>query len=265
MDPAHSNHPLASHGAGLREHERLRARLLALGITPAPQVAREDELRVRDADVLLGQFVQAARSTSGVVRAFASLVGDAHGDDEDTTHWLTRIERGVADLDDYSARLSALRICDRERVVTASWSDVFSRVASRCGGLAPCTIEAIDRSTSPFAQRAELVGRMVFQLARNAMEAGPRGTVVRLRVDEMRADGRRDFHVRVSDEGPGPDDSLGETIWRPFVTSRPGHSGLGLSFVAVAATVVGGAVGLRREGNRTAAHLLVAEEGGLQW
>ena len=265
MNPVRPEHPLPRDEAAHRRRAALRARLQCMGVAPAPEASPADVRRLLDADALLAQFVRASRHSSGTVRAFASLIADAHEDDADTIHWVTRVERAAAELDESAARAAALRICDRERPVATSWSDLVSHVAARCSGLAPCTIETVDRSRGRFRQRAELLARMLFQMVRNAMEASPRGADVRVRVEECRHEGARLFHVRVSDAGAGVDPGLGARIWEPFVTSRRGHAGLGLAFVAAAAPVVGAAAGVRREAQRTTFHLLVGEEGGLQW
>jgi signal transduction histidine kinase len=265
MNPIRPDHPLERQEAAARWRGCLRARLAAMGVAPAPEATPDDVRRVRDADGLVAQFVRAARHSSGAVRAFASLVGDAHEDDADTARWLARIERATTDLDEFSARVAALRICDDERPTAPAWGEILARVSARCANIAPCPLQVIDRTRGPFRQRAELLGRMLFQLARNAMESSPRCGVVRLRVDDGREEGMRLFHVRVSDEGSGIDPSVEHSLWQPFVTSRRGHAGLGLAYVAAAAPMVGAVCGIRREANHTTVHMLVGEEGGLQW
>jgi signal transduction histidine kinase len=265
MNPVRPDTPLPRNKAALRWRAALRARLQAMGVAAAPEPDDAAVQRVLDADTLLAQFVRASRHSSGTVRAFSSLIADAHEDDGDTMHWLSRVERAAAELDEVAARMSTLRICQDERPVSAAWGEVFSGVAARCGGIAPCTIEAIDRSRTRFCQRAELLGRTLFHAVRNAMEASPRGAIVRIRVDETRHEGARLFHVRVSDDGPGIDPAIAPSMWEPFVSSRPGHAGLGLPFITASAPILGAAAGVRREAGRTTLHLLVGEEGGLQW
>jgi signal transduction histidine kinase len=175
------------------------------------------------------------------------------------------VDRAVAELDNFSARMATLRVCDSERPVSVTWNDIMARVASRCDGVCRCTIEASERTRGPFRQRAELLGRTLFHLVRNAMEASPRGALVRIRVDESRLDGARLFHVRVTDEGTGVEASLANEIWKPYVTSRRGHAGLGLAYVATSAPLMGAVLGMRREAEHTVLHMLLGEEGGLQW
>lgn len=265
MNPVRPRDLLPADAAALRRRAALQARLQAMGIAPAPEASADAVRRLCEAGTLLAQFVRASRHSSGTVRAFASLIADAHEDDGDTIHWVTRVERAAAELDEFAARAATLRVCGDERPVTAAWSDVLARIAARCDGIAPCRIEIVDRSRGRFRQRAELLGRMLFQLVRNAAEASPRAAVVRVRVDESRHEGARLFHARVCDEGPGIDPAIAKEMWEPFVSSRHGHAGLGLAYVAAVAPLVGAVTGVRRESGRTTVHMLVGEEGGLLW
>lgn len=74
----------------------------------------------------------------------------------------------------------------------------------------------------------DAVRRAILNLARNAIEASPRGGTVELRVEPV---GDERVRLRVLDEGPGPDPALGERVLEPFVTSRPDGTGLGLALV----------------------------------
>lgn len=244
----------------------LAERLSRIGVRPASDLSVADQQRVQDVDALVAQSVRAARHTAGSVRAYASLIADGYAHEANAALWAAKIERSAHDLDEFASRFGALRVCAGERPSSLEWSDLFARVASRCADLGTCTIEANDRSHGPCRQRAELLARVLFQIVRNGVEAAPRGGSVRLRVDEWRAADTRVFHIRVADDGPGiaglatPDDA-----WRPFVTTKPDHAGLGLAFVAACAPVLGAVVGWRRESDRTTIHLLVAEEGDLSW
>ncbi len=261
----HSFHPdMPREAAVARRRRALEDQLTRMGVRPAPTLADGDVARLREAEALLVQVARAARHTTGTVRAYGSLIDDAHEDD-DTRHWVARIDRSMADLDAFAARMGTLRICDRERPSTTTWEETMSCVVARCSGIAPCAVEVVDRTHGPFRQRAELLGRMLVHVVRNAIEATPRTSRVRIRVDEGRHDGERTFHVRIADDGPLWEPDASSNIWRPYVTTRPDHTGLGLAFVAVCAPMVGGAAGIRREADRTVAHLLVPEEGGLEW
>jgi signal transduction histidine kinase len=262
-DPA-SHFSTESARATLRR--ALAERLGRMGVRPAPDLAPSELQRLTDVESLIAQCVRVARHTAGSVRAYASLIADGYAHEANASTWAAKIERSALDLDEFATRFGALRLCAGERPSRVEWGDVLGRVASRCADLGACTIEATDRSDGPFRQRAELLGRTLFQVVRNAVEAAPRGGSVRARVDECRVGATRVFHVRVADDGPGvsgvrePDDA-----WRPFVTTKPDHAGLGLAFVAACAPVVGAVAGIRRESDRTVVHVLIAEEGDLEW
>lgn len=244
----------------------LADRLRRMGVRPAPDLSATDRQRLHDVDALVSQCVRAARHTVGSVRAYASLIADGYAHEANASLWAAKIERSAHDLDEFALRFGALRVCANERPTRVEWGEVLGRVAARCADLGTCTIEANDRTDGPCRQRAELLGRALFQIVRNAVEAAPRGGSVRARVDECRVGTTRVFHVRVADNGtgfadaPDPDDA-----WRPFVTCKRDHAGLGLAYVAACAPVLGAVAGWRRESDRTAVHVLVAEEGDLEW
>ena len=237
-----------------------------MGVRPAPDLSSADRQRVHDVDALVSQCVRATRHTAGSVRAYASLIADGYAHEANASVWAAKIERSAHDLEGFAARFGALRVCATERPSRVEWGDVLSRVASRCADLGHVVIEANDRTEGPCRQRAELLGRTLFQLVRNAVEAAPRGGIVHARVDECRVGETRVFHVRVADNGAGFGTSSDhDDAWRPFVTTKPDHAGLGLAYVAACAPVLGAVAGWRRESDRTAVHLLVAEEGDLAW
>ena len=253
-----------------RDQARARRRHAAenvlrdLGARPAPELTVADRSTVRALDALLAQTVRAGRHSSGAIRAYSSLIEDAHPA-SNASHWAEKIERSAGELDAFVARLATLRVCESEKPTPMEWGDAMSRVAARCASIGVCTIEVTDRSRGAFRQRAELVGRILFQLVRNAVEATPRGGLVRVRVDEVRLDGARGGHIRVDDTGAGMPHDRVEEVWRPFVTDKRGHPGLGLAYVATCAPLVGALAGIRSTNDGTEAHLILEEEGGLEW
>jgi signal transduction histidine kinase len=251
--------------ARARRRRAAESALADLGARPAPALAPGEIATVRALDALLAQSVRAGRHSSGAIRAYASLIDDAYGPGSNASHWAGKIERSAGELDAFTVRLATLRVCDDERPTSMEWGEVMARVASRCASIGVCTIEVTDRSRGAVRQRAELVGRILFHLVRNAVEATPRGGLVRIRVDEIRLDGARGCRVRVSDAGSGVSAQRVDEVWRPFITDKRGHPGLGLAYVATCAPLIGAIAGVRSAGDGTTAHLIVAEEGGLQW
>ncbi|MFN2637813.1 MAG: nitrogen regulation protein NR(II) [Gemmatimonadaceae bacterium] len=86
----------------------------------------------------------------------------------------------------------------------------------------------------------DLLHRAIFNLLLNAVQASPSGGEVRLEAAELawhqlpaEADRftRGAMMLRVSDQGKGIPDSIKDSLFDPFVTTRTGGTGLGLSIV----------------------------------
>jgi signal transduction histidine kinase len=79
---------------------------------------------------------------------------------------------------------------------------------------------------------ATLVRRAIENLLVNAKEATRAGGWVRIATrQDGDGNGHAKFLVVVEDNGPGMDSSVREKIFRPFYTTKPGGSGLGLALV----------------------------------
>ncbi len=85
----------------------------------------------------------------------------------------------------------------------------------------------------------DLLHRALFNLLLNAVQATPAGGDVRLEVLEMPADQlpsgvtmeRGAVVIRISDTGPGIATEILDQLFEPFMTTKPGGSGLGLPVV----------------------------------
>jgi two-component system sensor histidine kinase PilS (NtrC family) len=86
----------------------------------------------------------------------------------------------------------------------------------------------------------DLLHRAIFNLLLNAVQASPPGGQVRLEVSEVgwhqlppqaQQFTRGAMMLQVTDQGKGIPDSVKENLFEPFVTTKQGGSGLGLSIV----------------------------------
>lgn len=93
----------------------------------------------------------------------------------------------------------------------------------------------------------EAIRAALLNLVLNAIEACGRGGSVELDF----AESDQEIQIRVIDSGPGFDPKLQESVFDPFVTSKPEGVGLGLALARQAADIHGGTLQARREGDRT--------------
>ncbi len=106
----------------------------------------------------------------------------------------------------------------------------------------------------------DLLHRAIYNLLLNAVQASPPNGLVRIEGGELAShqlpEGRPEFErgafgILVSDEGAGIPPQIRDRLFDPFVTTKPGGSGLGLSIVQRAAAAHGGLVMLSAPGEET--------------
>ena len=95
--------------------------------------------------------------------------------------------------------------------------------------------------------RHDAVRAALVNLALNGIDAAGRGGIVRL-VAETRGDR---VLLAVEDTGPGPPESIRDTIHEPFVTGKPEGIGLGLAVAKAVAEEHGGGLDWERVDGRT--------------
>ena len=114
--------------------------------------------------------------------------------------------------------------------LVAAHPDRRENVSVRCAAPAePIMIEGDE----------DLLHRVVFNLALNAVQAAPASGTVTIEVAPIPADetpgdllfDRGAVALRVSDDGPGIPDAIRDRLFDPFTTTKPGGSGLGLAVV----------------------------------
>jgi len=133
-----------------------------------------------------------------------------------------RLGRVLGEFLEY-ARPAAPR---RERVALDELARQALRVCELAGHGLASTVEVEPGAPAALGDPDQL--RRAFEnLIRNAAEAA--GSQGRLRVSIHRRDGR--VCVRFEDNGPGIDDERVPELFRPFVTTRRGGTGLGLALV----------------------------------
>lgn len=116
----------------------------------------------------------------------------------------------------------------------------------------------------------DLLHRAIFNLLLNAVQASPPGGQVRLEVSEVgwhhlppqaQHYTRGAMMLQVSDQGKGIPDSVKENLFEPFVTTKQGGSGLGLSIVHRAVEAHHGFILVDSEGHGTTFKVILPKLG----
>jgi signal transduction histidine kinase len=127
-------------------------------------------------------------------------------------------------------------------------------------------VESLPSSPLVIEGDEDLIHRAIFNLILNAVQASPPNGEVRIDAGELSPsqlpEGARDFAggavaVGVSDHGAGIDPLIRDRLFDPFVSTKPGGSGLGLSIAQRAAAAHGGVVTLSAPGDETRFTLVV--------
>lgn len=142
---------------------------------------------------------------------------------------------GVArDAQDEPAPFDAAALADERIAAAAAHAEARGVRAARRG------------SATAFGER-NVVLQIVDNLLRNAIDASPPGGEVEIVV----TDGEESAEITVVDSGEGVPEAMAESLFEPFVTSKPGGTGLGLWISYTAATSRGADLRYRREAGRT--------------
>jgi signal transduction histidine kinase len=104
------------------------------------------------------------------------------------------------------------------------------------------------------ARRANLVTLVLRNLAQNALEASPRGSVVKVSGRRL-SGGEAEFVVE--DRGPGLPESVRARLFQPCASTKIGGSGLGLALSYQLAAQAGGRLELAQSDERGTSFRLV--------
>ena len=178
-----------------------------------------------------------------LARAPAVAVGG--GDDEDDTATLSRLI--VRESDRLSRLLSEFLDFARVRVTQIGSVDIgaVARDAAAVAGSHPDRRDGVTVTCAtpdlPLLVEgdADLLQRAVFNLALNAVQAAPPAGHVTLEVISLTVDqtpsglsfDRGAVALRVTDDGAGIPEAVRDSLFEPFITTKPGGSGLGLPIV----------------------------------
>gem|GEM_PF-297635 len=160
----------------------------------------------------------------------------------------TRLSRLLSDFIDFSR----VRMDQRERLDLVELVADVTTVVCQHPAAERCEVELrTEEAPSSLVVEGDpdVLHRALLNLLLNAVQFSPDGETVKVRVEDLRGDGRapelgveRPVRVRVRDHGPGVPADLVNRLFDPFFTTREGGSGLGLAMVHRAAEAHGGAI-----------------------
>src|SRR3954471_23355519 len=177
------------------------------------------------------------------IRSAAELLAKVPGADDDTRTLTTLVQR---ESDRLSRLLSEFLDFARTGVTSVRRVDLVdvARHAAALVGANPGKTENVTiRELFPSTPLVvvgddDLLHRAIFNLLLNAVQASPPGGEVRIEAAELAHSQlpaqaerftRGGMMLQVSDEGRGIPESIKDRLLEPFVTTKPGGSGLGLS------------------------------------
>jgi two-component system nitrogen regulation sensor histidine kinase NtrY len=125
----------------------------------------------------------------------------------------------------------------------------------------PVTVE-VDEGVPLVPGHVDTLGRALTNVLLNAVEAGPAGAPLSVRVGHATLGGRPAVEIAVRDQGSGIPEAKLERIWEPYVTHKAGGTGLGLAIVRQTLLAHDGAVSAEsRPGAGTTIRLVLPVEG----
>ncbi len=236
--------------------------------------------RLRESD--MRQLEDRSERLAGIAEMSASLAHEIRNplaSIRSAVEQLSRIPRASEDeqvlsslVQRESDRLSRLlsEFLDFARTGATTLKDVdLSEVARNAARLAAAhpnaapgvkVVDLFPKTSIVMKGDEDLLHRAIYNLLLNAVQAAPPNSEVRIEGGELARhqlpEGRPEFErgafaVLVSDRGAGVHPEIRDRLFDPFVTNKPGGSGLGLSIVQRAAEAHGGFIIVSAPGEET--------------
>ncbi len=205
-------------------------------------IAKQSELAAMGE--VAAQLAHEIRNPLGAMELFVGLLIEDLKDQPRSRRLAKQVAEGIADLNYLVTNV--LEHCGRPvpRVQLVALEPLVEQALRHVSDLSERSGAAVElvapsRATLIEADR-NLLWQVFLNLARNGLEAMPKGGV--LRVEVSREAGK--VKVRFADTGPGVPAEIARNIFQPFFTTKEKGTGLGLSVVKSIVAAHGGAVRL---------------------
>jgi len=199
---------------------------------PAPLVPADDIPRDR-----VRRAVHEVANPLTIMRNYVNLLSDRLGADStvqrdlsiisDEIERVGRIVRGITAAEEHAPPATALELVSVNSVVS-------ELVRMALGTLfAPNKVNVqidLNPDVPPLPLQKDLLKQVLFNLAKNAVEAMNAGGHLKFTTRLVDVDGQRQIEIEVADTGPGLPAAVASRLFEPVVSEKGGdHAGLGLS------------------------------------
>ncbi len=233
--------------SGFTESDERLATLIAGQAGRSIKVRRNrDEAEQRERLAAIGQMLSGVvhdfRTPLTVISGYTELMA-TEPDEQQRLQYAAVVDKQFEHLNAMMRETLAFARGERELLIRkvylqkfASETEAYLRQEFK---KSPVRLSVLPRYTGPARFDEGKLRRVVFNLARNAVEAMPTGGNFLFSIDRE-AD---DLVLRFEDDGPGLPPEIAERVFDPFATAgRPDGTGLGLSIVKQIADEHGGSV-----------------------
>jgi two-component sensor histidine kinase len=172
-----------------------------------------------------------------IMRNYVNLLSDRLGTDSavqrdlgiigDEIERVARIVRGIATAEEHASPAAALELVSVNSIVS-------ELVRMALGTLfTPNKVNVqidLNPDVPPMPLQKDLLKQVLFNLAKNAVEAMHAGGHLKFTTRLVDANGQRQVEIEVADTGPGLPDAVASRLFEPVVSEKGGdHAGLGLT------------------------------------
>ena len=238
---------LLNKASGFTESDERLATLIAGQAGRSIKVRRNrDEAEQRERLAAIGQMLSGVvhdfRTPLTVISGYTELMA-TEPDEQQRLNYAGVVDKQFEHLNAMMRETLAFARGERELLIRkvylqkfASETEAYLRQEFK---KSPVRLSVVPRYTGPARFDEGKLRRVVFNLARNAVEAMPTGGNFLFSIDRE----EDDLVLRFEDDGPGLPPEIADRVFDPFATAgRPEGTGLGLSIVKQIADEHGGTV-----------------------